>query len=810
MGKKQRRDRTKANVAAPPETPGTGDGPVARRFPWLVVVLVLLATAIAAWFAWRAMRDTAPTTAAVTPPASVADAHYVGADTCAGCHAPETEAWKTSQHARAMQHADAGTVLGDFNDASFEHNGVSSRFFRKGEEFWVTTDGPDGTLQDFQVAYTFGVEPLQQYLIAFPDGRLQALGIAWDSRPADAGGQRWFHLYPDEAIAHDDPLHWTGRDQNWNFMCADCHSTDLRRNYDATDDRYATTWQDINVACESCHGPASQHVAWAQGGADAAVAHKGLSIRLDARDIGTWVAVAGTGNVRRSEPLAHHAETETCAVCHSRRASISTTPGPTGELLDTHLPSLLTAGLYFDDGQQRDEVFIHGSFLQSKMHAAGVTCSDCHDPHTAKLRFEGNANCTQCHAPSTFDTPAHHRHSPVPAATLGERPGDGTQCVDCHMPERTYMVVDPRRDHSFRIPRPDLSVAIGTPNACQACHAGQGDAWAAAALERWHGPPKPGFQHWAPAFHAARSGGADAAQQLQALFDDPTVPPIVRATALEELRRFPGRGLLAAIDAGLRDDSALVRLAAVEALTEAPPEAALGALQVADDPRLAVRATAGLVLAAAPADRVPTARRTAVAGAIEDYLATQRATLERPEANLNLGVFHGRAGNAAGAELAYREAMRRDPAFVPARANLADLLRATGRDGEAGQVLEEGLALAPDDPALLHALGLQRVRGGQTGAAIDLLARAAHAAPGNARYAYVHAVAVHSQSGAAAAIPLLDRALDVAPNDPELLFARTSYALETGDTAAARRHAERFRAAAPDDPRSAQLAQVLD
>ena len=188
---------------------------------------------------------------------------FVGRESCADCHPNETGKWTGSHHDLAMQHASETSMLGDFNDARFEYAGTTSTFYRQGEEFWVRTDGADGKLEDFQIGYAFGVEPLQQYLVEFPGGRYQSLGIAWDTRPASSGGQRWFHLYPDEAIDYRDDLHWTRRAQNWNYMCAECHSTDLQKNYDAATDSYATTWEEINVSCEACHGPASRHIAWA-------------------------------------------------------------------------------------------------------------------------------------------------------------------------------------------------------------------------------------------------------------------------------------------------------------------------------------------------------------------------------------------------------------------------------------------------------------------------------------------------------------------------------------------------------------------
>jgi hypothetical protein len=221
---------------------------------------------------------------------SASSATFVGSETCAGCHLVAADLWRGSQHERAMQHVSDNSVRGDFNDASFDYYGVHSRFFRKDGKYLVETDGADGSLATFEVKYTFGVDPLQQYLVEFPDGRLQALSLAWDTRPREQGGQRWFHLYPNEQIKHDDVLHWTKLNQNWNFMCAGCHSTGVHKNYDATNDRFATTWTEISVGCEACHGQGSVHVTWARdqkswwpfarGQQDRA---KGLLVRFDER-----------------------------------------------------------------------------------------------------------------------------------------------------------------------------------------------------------------------------------------------------------------------------------------------------------------------------------------------------------------------------------------------------------------------------------------------------------------------------------------------------------------------------------------------
>jgi len=312
-------------------------------------------------------------------------ATFVGSETCAGCHRAEAELWRGSQHKRAMDHATDKSALGDFNDATFAYYGLTSRFFRHDGKFLVETDAPDGKLATFEIKYTFGVDPLQQYLVEFPDGRLQALPLAWDSRPKDKGGQRWFHIHPNEEIRHDDYLHWTRLNQNWNYMCAECHSTGVRKNYDAAKDRYATTWSEISVGCETCHGQGSDHVAWAREQQSwrpfgrRADPTEGLRVRFDERQDITWPIDPRTGNAtRRIAPATLRKEVETCGLCHARRGQISEDWVPGRWLSDTHVDSPITRDVYHAGGQIRDvEEPNYVPFKQSRMFAAGVTCSDC-------------------------------------------------------------------------------------------------------------------------------------------------------------------------------------------------------------------------------------------------------------------------------------------------------------------------------------------------------------------------------------------------------------------------------------------------
>jgi len=737
-------------------------------------------------------------------PESVAT--YVGAQACAGCHAAEHAAWSGSDHARAMQIASDTAVLGDFADRRFVHGGITSTFFRREGRFMVRTDGPDGQLDDFEIKYTFGVRPLQQYLIELPGGRLQALSIAWDARPREAGGQRWFHLYPNEKIDYRDELHWTRRQQNWNYMCADCHSTNVRKNYNAAAARYATTWSEINVACEACHGPGSRHVAWAgatrAGQTSEARDPKGLTVLLRERRGVQWTVEPSSGNARRSVARTTAVELGVCAQCHARRSQITSDYAPGRPFLDHYLPALLTPPLYWPDGQQRDEVYTWGSFLESRMHAAGVTCSDCHEPHGQKLRAPGNQVCAQCHAPAKYATAAHHFH---------RADGPGAECAGCHMPAARYMLIDPRHDHSLRVPRPDQSVALGVPNACTRCHADRKPEWAAAKAQAWYGRSPNGYQRFATAFHAAETGGG-AVRLLADIARDPREPDIVRTSAMAQFPREVARSHagMEAVKLALGNGDPLVRRAAVTALESLPPAERLTlALTPLSDPSRLVRIEAARVLAPIRPETLDQASRAAYERAAADFVAVQRTNDDRPEARTNLGTYFATRGRVTAAETELRAALALDPTFVPAYVNLADLYRAEQREPDVRRVLAEGLTTAPDDASLHYSLGLALVRAQRTTEALTHFARAAARAPDNARFVYTDAVSLHSTGKPREAIAVLDKALRRHPNDRDVLMALAAFNRDQGAFDQALRYAERLAQQYPDDPEARQLLAQL-
>mgnify|MGYP001194495376 FL=1 len=792
--------RRPAETPAPSAASASAASPAKRRHLWLAVgVAVLLAIAGIGVVVTRPVALPSPAAASVPAPAS-----YVGANSCQTCHQSEFAAWTGSHHQLAMQEATDSSVLGDFANVEFTHRGVESRFFKSPDgQFMVRTDGPDGKLADYPISYTFGVYPLQQYLIAFPGGRYQVLPIAWDSRPGSEGGQRWFHLYPDQKLDHKDPLHWTGIYQNWALQCAECHSTNLRKAYDAPSNSYQTTFSEINVACESCHGPASAHLSWASKAKAPYAAHddKGL-LSLKSGGSGAWHFPDREAKFAVRDQPADPAGMNSCGACHSRRATLSEARQAGAPLSDSHRLAMLTAPNYYPDGQQREEVYVWGSFLQSKMHQRGVTCMDCHEPHSQKLRAEGNALCTRCHQASEFDAPKHHRH---------QDGGKGAQCVTCHMPSQNYMVVHARPDHSLRIPRPDLSTALGSPNACTQCHADKQPAWAAAAMDGWYGKTWRDRPHYGFTLHAGETQGVRALPSLLELASSTAQPAIVRATALTLAQPYAGPATLPAARALLLDSDPLVRSAALGMLERTDPmNRALSASPLLLDPVRGVRIEAARILADVPDSQLPAGRQAAREAALQEYVAALEQEADWPAVNVNLGNLRLRQGRFDAAIAAFQRAIVLDKSFTGGYVNLADAWRQQGRESEAEEVLRAGLAVLPDAADLHHVLGLLLTRKGESGAALKEFVEAVRLAPDNARYAYVQAIALHSAGKREAALAVLRDANKRHANDLEILSALISISRETGDQRAALRYARQAAEILPNDQNVEQLVRELE
>ena len=684
-------------------------------------------------------------------------------------------------------------MRGDFNDAQFTYADVTTMFSRRDGKFIVRTDGPDGALADYEVKFVFGVAPLEQYLLELPGGRLQALTIAWDTRAKAEGGQRWFHLHPDETIKAGDPLHWTGLQQNWNFECADCHSTNLVRNYDPVSGVYRTTYSEIDVSCESCHGPGSAHAAWARkdAGWEAAESRKVSLFRSTNERALSGRSIPRPAIVRAARRAQTTVEIETCAHCHSRRGPIWSPAAPGAPIGDSYRVALLDDNLYFPDGQIRDEVYEYGSFLQSRMFHAGVTCSDCHEPHSLKLREPGNGVCLQCHAAEKFDVAAHHRHAPDTT---------GAQCVvlshaHAHLhgrrssPRPQYSHSSPRSQREAgdaerlqRLSRRQVAAMGRRSDQLVASHARSG----LPALRRGvaggdrrragrAGAPARARGRYRQSRHRARERGGPPRSHRQRR---PTRSICARCCAI------PIRWCAARRPGPMRGAAQL----------------RLDLLPLLDDPVRDVRLEATQTLATAPAQAFDAEARRRLDKGIDEYIASQRSNSDRPEAHHNLGILFMELGRAGEAEAEFKAALALDPNFTPAAVTLADLYRSQKREAEAEPVLRAALSRDPSAAAAHFALGLWLVRAGRHEEAWGELKKAAELAPENAHFGYVLGVAVASAGDRAQGVQILRNVLRGHPYDRETLSGLASFEAALGHRDEALTYASRLAELEPQDP----------
>lgn len=709
---------------------------------------------------------------------------FVDEKTCASCHADQTAAFAKSHHAKAMATADDKSVRGNFNNVQFDHDGVVSTFYRREGRFFVRTEGPAGKQVDFEIKYTFAYEPLQQYLVDLGGGKLQALDIAWDTQK-----QEWFWLGEGSASKPGSTFHWTGPFYRWNRTCIDCHSTDPQTNFRPKTNDYESSYVATSIGCQSCHGGGAKHIEWASAklanASTAAVAGLGLS-RVDAN---------------------------TCFACHARRTRLVDGYQPGGAFLDHFSPALLRSDLYFPDGQILDEVFEFGSFQQSKMAKAGVTCFDCHRPHEGSVSAVGNALCTQCHSESAperfakndpsgaFDTPAHTHHP---------QGSTGALCANCHMPERTYMKVDPRRDHSFVIPRPDLSDIYGTPNACTSCHEGKTSAWASENLDTWYGKAwreRPTIAH---AFGGATQNDPASIEALRKLVADEEQAGIVRGSAIAEMSRRGGAEVVVDVTAAAKNSDPLVRLGAAEAAGSLPPEHRLDAIGgLLGDEMRAVRVAAARTLGSTQSLGFLGHQRRDFDAAVADLKAYVQANADVAETQSSYGTFLLEQGRADDAEKALRRAIDLDPALPGARINLAELYRATGDNAKSEKTYAEAVAANPDRADLRYGHGLSLVRQKSTEDAIRELGAAVRLDPVNSRYRTTAAIALDSVGRMEDAFALFDPALADGATDANLLGTAIQIGLKLRRYDETLRFAEAMARLQPNDTQIAELIRQL-
>lgn len=685
---------------------------------------------------------------------------------CLSCHKEHVQNFTISQHALAMQEANTKTVLGNFDNATFNYNGIVSTFFKKDGTFMVTTDNEHGKLQSYEIAYTFGVYPLQQYMIKFPKGKVQVLDIAWDSREQKEGGQRWFHLHPDDNVTAGDVLHWTGANLNWNFMCADCHSTNLQKNYDPKTKSFHTTYDSITLTCASCHGNGAAHLEWAKNPKEFKGDKKyGLSINLKKN---RWHIDPKSGKATLDGEI-NRTEVQMCAQCHSRRAQLDNDYRP-GNKFDSHyLLSQLDESLYFTNGQIKDEVYEYSSFKQSKMYEAGVSCSDCHDVHSLSRTTLDNNVCNKCHQESKYASTKHHFH---------QENGKGASCITCHMPSRTYMGVDERNDHSFRLPRPDLSIGTDNPNACNQCHKDKNAQWANDAMVKWYGKVPVGKQNFSHALSALQNNSDTAPKLLYDVLMS-NQPNIAKATAIAYLGNYPSQQTYTTTLQMLRNSDSDIRLSALRTFETFPFKLRVQkTVEMLDDNSKIIRMEAARQLSALPKGDLDATSKTKLSKAIHEYEASLLYNADRAESQSALGSLYANLGTSDKARLAFDEALHIQPKYIPAIINAAQFYQ-NSNDAKTKEILDRALKFLPNEAVLYHSLGLWYARHHESQKAIELLKRAALLEPKNAQFQYVYAVALASEN-TGEAIRILEASLAWHSGDLQTLYALSFYCDQIG------------------------------
>jgi predicted CXXCH cytochrome family protein len=720
---------------------------------------------------------------------------FVGTRKCMDCHQKEYDKWWDSHHDHAMEVADKNTVLGDFDNAVFKSHGIISRFYKKDGRFFVHTQGPNGEMGEFEATHTFGWYPLQQYLVPFPGGRLQCLPLAWDVRE-----KKWYHLYPKESIIPKDWLYWTNAGQNWNGMCAECHSTNLKKNYDLKTDSYQTTWSDIDVGCEACHGPGSRHVEWAQ------------LPDMARPQVENYELVVRTSGINSRRLV------ELCAPCHSRRAALGDYSHAEADFLDSMLPSLLVENLYFADGQIQEEVYVYGSFTQSKMYHRDVRCNDCHDVHSIKLVKKGNDLCLQCHRAKEYDTKVHHFHKkkgekgePITSAdgSVLFDVGTGAECVQCHMPGRTYMGIDYRPDHSFRVPRPDLSVKIGVPDACKRCHFDKTSQWSDQTITKWYGPGRK--WHYGSIVDAGRKRQPDVRKDLIRLAGDPLYPVIVRATAISLLTAYPGEDTFQAIKLALMDDEALIRRTAVESI--APTNQKERSELIASllyDPVKAVRIEAARRMAEEPSISLDHDQDKVFKVVLKEFVASMEYSGDFASGRFNLGNLYVALNRPEEAIRNYLAAIKIDDLFYPAKVNLAMFYNKRGENEKAEELLQDVVKAHPELHDISYSLGLLLAEMQKYDTAVIYLKKAAEGMPERSRVHYNLGLLLQYLKRDAEAEGELLKALKLEPDNMDYLYALGDFYLKRGKSQKAKSIAMQMIAKHPDKSIGKELLGIIE
>lgn len=684
------------------------------------------------------------------------------ASQCQSCHAAAVKDWQQSHHFHAMADINSASNLASFDGQTLLYQGQQARFYQQDGRYLVDMPELDGKQQTVELLYTFGYQPLQQFMFDFGKGHLQFIPFAWDSRPKADGGERWFVLYPD--MQPTDEFHWSQKGQNWNQNCADCHSTAFEKNFDLSTLSYQSRYQQINVSCSACHGDSRGHLAWSQK-PDSSTANAGFALSLKKQHAG--FGYNNEGKLTALDNSQVNQQIQVCATCHSRRTQLSEGNATANDRLNFQqhfTPAFITPELYYTDGQIFDEDYVWGSFVQSKMFAQGVTCSNCHNPHSGELKLPGNQTCTQCHASDRYDVAAHHQHKTATA---------GSQCIDCHMPTTVYMQVDARHDHSFSVPNPLRSQEFSLPNACQACHQDKGDAWINSQYQqlfaaKLNDNAKLGY---ITAFSAVRDGNTAVAPLLHQVAADPALNPILRGTALHLLARQQNIES-AQLKTQLNSKDELVRLGAADALAALPlAERWKLAKQLLQDDSERVRLSAAAQLAPMLKQGITADERRSLQQAFDAVLASLNYQADRGWAHTRMGDLYMQLQQPQQAIASYRKAIEVEPVFVPAYLNLADIYRAQSQDNLGSIVLQQALNKGLTAASLYQSMALLNIRQKQYQQAAKTLEKGLTLNPTDVNLLYTASL-LHDNAGEVTqAVAKLKTAHELAPARLDILYA---------------------------------------
>ncbi len=688
------------------------------------------------------------------------------AQSCKGCHAAEFEEWAESHHAHANRLIDLDRDRSAFDPAQAVRIGsYASEFKLDGKQPVILTMGASGQREPFLPGMVLAHTPLRQFLVPFPGGRWQATELAYDP-----GRDDWFNVYGQQDRRPDEWGFWTNRGMNWNSNCAACHMTGYEKNYDIATDSYASKWNEMGVSCTQCHAGMEGHAE----------------------------AFASGSHPAKSQPMERTLIMENCMSCHSRREELRGGFAPGNRYHDFHrlaLPS--QPGLYYADGQIRDEVFETGSFLLSKMGGhSGVHCLDCHNPHSGSLILpaENNALCMSCHAP-----PTRMNAPPIePVAHSFHKEGStGNRCIECHMSQTTYMERDPRRDHGFTSPDPLLTKELGIPNACNKCHTDQTVDWAIQWTNQWYGdkmerPERERTRLIQKAYDGKPGLGAELA--TAALAQDMAA---WQATLLGLAGSYlPDPAVTSAARALLNHESPLVRSAAVRILGSMPETAPL-IEPLRNDPTLLVR------LEASWASRESLDPNSANYQELVAYLENNA---DQPAGAARFGQFDFARGRFDQAEAWYQKALQWDMHSLPLYHDLAIMQNARGNSEAALQTLRKALVVDGKDAQSHFMIGLLEAEQGNSEAAMKSLEAATAANPAFDRAWYNLGLLKAESGDLDAAIAALRRAEEANPASPDPPFARATLHLRKGERKAAHEAARR---ALEIDPTHQPAAQIL-